>query len=132
MNEPIEKIEQLKPCPFCGRKAYHEDDVVCCSGGEDCVTGSIGKKSVKEWNHRPIEDALKARIAELESANLWTPVSEKIPEDFQDVEIKVRAWAEDGILKTIGNAQYGHDTFFVIIKGAVEWRPLPEIEVKND
>jgi len=29
-----------------------------------------------DWNTRPIEDALRARIAELEEAQRWIPVSE--------------------------------------------------------
>lgn len=54
---------QLKPCPFCGaagvksRHGYY----TCSNDYCNLVTMSNG------WNYRPIEDALQARIAELEA-----------------------------------------------------------------
>jgi hypothetical protein len=53
---------QLKPCPFCGaagvksRQGYY----TCSNDHCNLVTMSDG------WNYRPIEDALQARIEELE------------------------------------------------------------------
>ena len=76
-------MSNLKPCPFCGSKPYlspgetryyvkhgstcrlndsYNDDVVHVCFAKDDVEGYTG------WNDRPIEDALKARIAELEAA----------------------------------------------------------------
>lgn len=62
--------EELRSCPFCGRSAFYDgdDNIVCCTGGEDCVTGSMSGKSVEDWNHRPIEDALRKTIEHLHGA----------------------------------------------------------------
>lgn len=60
--------EELRPCPFCG--STESDEVA-----DNCylqLTDWIGDKRPpqaeieKRWNTRPIEDALTARIAELE------------------------------------------------------------------
>ena len=59
-------MNELKPCPFCGKEPAIDNNFAICvnddcelsdywSGLEDC-----------SWNTRPIEDALNARIAELE------------------------------------------------------------------
>ena len=53
--------EELKPCPFCGEPVVFNkfaEKVVC----EDCGATIYSDY----WNTRPIEDALNARIAELE------------------------------------------------------------------
>ena len=75
--------EELRPCPFCGGKAitatfldYDDleymafevndsesiDGEVTCEN-ERCINGWY--LSPKDWNTRPIEDALNNRIAEL-------------------------------------------------------------------
>lgn len=66
---------KMKPCPFCG--GYQTETLVSptnskkkyvrCSNGE-CPYGAWSRKEDRDfgWNHRPIEDALQARIAELE------------------------------------------------------------------
>ena len=74
----------LRPCPFCGGEAittafFDADDFdympievndcdaeVTCEN-ERCINGWY--LSPKAWNTRPIEDALNARIAELEAEN---------------------------------------------------------------
>jgi hypothetical protein len=75
-------MSEMKPCPFCGSKALtnifldyedienlptnviddYEPEVTC--ENERCIYGWW--LSPKDWNTRPIEDALNARIAELE------------------------------------------------------------------
>ena len=75
--------EELRPCPFCGGKeqtvtpSFDPDDLefmtfdetdgfeicdVTCSN-ERCING--WRLTPKAWNTRPIEDALQARIVEL-------------------------------------------------------------------
>ena len=55
--------EELRPCPFSGEMPIGQDDRYMCS-----TLGCVMQEdtiSAKEWNTRPIEDALTARIAEL-------------------------------------------------------------------
>jgi len=65
--------EELRPCPFCKSNNttldYYEisgpqelGTIVVCN---DCGASA---KSIVDWNTRPIEDALNARIAELSQA----------------------------------------------------------------
>ena len=56
-------MSELRPCPFCGEMPIGQDDRYMCS-----TLGCVMQEdtiSAKEWNTRPIEDALTARIAEL-------------------------------------------------------------------
>ena len=59
MNIPDD--EQLKPCPFCNGTDIREieDCIMCC---DRCQSSAYDE----QWQHRPIEDVLHARIAELE------------------------------------------------------------------
>ena len=68
-------MSELKPCPFCGGEAelcYSEVDTFC----RKCNV----MQETELWNARPIEDALRLRIAELEAAQRWIPVSERLPD----------------------------------------------------
>ena len=66
-------MSELKPCPFCGSSNttldYYEiscpqelGTIVVCN---DCGASAT---SIVDWNTRPIEDALNARIAKLRKA----------------------------------------------------------------
>lgn len=56
---------EVKPCPFCGKTETAIDGVVRHTNG-NCPAWGI--YSVELWDTRPIEDALTAKIAELEAA----------------------------------------------------------------
>lgn len=70
--------EQLKPCPFCGHTEIrnHNCKTECSYCGArvefvelaDCYD-KLNAKDRPDWNDRPIEDALQARITELEGEN---------------------------------------------------------------
>jgi len=63
-------VGELKPCPFCGgasRASEVTDQLVGCGDGE-CAF-SIWEYHPDAWNRRPVEDALRARVAELERRN---------------------------------------------------------------
>ena len=71
--------EELRPCPFCGETVsldYTEFPnkkhwyITCdCCGMMYQAVGCQRKDTKTDWNTRPIEDALNARIAELEEEN---------------------------------------------------------------
>ena len=96
---------ELRPCPFCGctdnfitvtsnpfsNDIYSTTHCKCYATGpfiaENYLTGekvptreSMEDKATERWNTRPIEDALNKRIAELEEAQRWIPVSERLPD----------------------------------------------------
>jgi len=71
-------MSELKPCPFCGKEpsTYEDTGYVYCPNDDCMVADSYWEKAilpVEKWNTRPIEDALNARIAELEAAQRWIP-----------------------------------------------------------
>ena len=66
--------EELKPCPFCGGMPKVNDwtlkgitDKRCFCDNEKCPVYLSKTIAIDNWNTRPIEDALNARIAELEA-----------------------------------------------------------------
>ena len=54
--------EILRPCPFCGGTKICTEKGINLNYCDNCSAES----NVEHWNTRPIEDALQARIAELE------------------------------------------------------------------
>jgi len=66
--------EELKPCPFCNDRATlftknKEFAYIIECDNEWCLASMQGKtigSIIANWNNRPCEDALQARIAELE------------------------------------------------------------------
>ena len=66
-------MSELKPCPFCGNEPTvtneFDDEVLFygCTKDIDCPLYDAPFVNLENWNTRPIEDALNARIAELES-----------------------------------------------------------------
>ena len=76
-------MSELKPCPFCGAEVQDDERgekyprkspmggwiIHCeCCGASLSQFRKSGKGEIS-WNTRPIEDALTARIAELEEEN---------------------------------------------------------------
>lgn len=61
-------MSDLKPCPFCGSSATYRvnqgREYATCSNQNCWMCIDV---PTKFWNRRPIEDSLRARIAELEA-----------------------------------------------------------------
>ena len=143
--------EELKSCPFCGGTNICTEKGINLNYCDSCSA----EANIEHWNTRPIEDALNkrivevtnlylqtkdafdvateillkqdTRIAELEAAQRWIPVSERLP------EVGEYALAFDGseidVLKYIGLAdgwldrwRDRHGTFWL----CSHWMPLPE------
>ena len=95
--------QEIKPCPYCGSTDIKlHDEITHAVWCQECFAEmpSIDIESAVElWNTRPIEDELRARIAELEAESdqltarlcqerqddKWIPVSERLPECEKDV-----------------------------------------------
>lgn len=68
----------LKPCPFCGGRAHYyyqkgNDSIVCEECGAKLTYldfGDADDKLVKQWNNRPIEDALQKELDESREDNI--------------------------------------------------------------
>ena len=58
-------MSELKKCPFCGGTKICTEKGINLNYCDNCSAES----NVEHWNTRPIEDALTARIAELEAEN---------------------------------------------------------------
>lgn len=65
-------MTELKACPFCGKTegvsrapmaSYRTDEYATC----DCIYSDSTVISVDQWNARPLESALEARVKNLES-----------------------------------------------------------------
>lgn len=56
-------MNTLKPCPFCGGAKICTEKSININYCDNCSAES----NIEHWNTRPIEDELKARIAELEA-----------------------------------------------------------------
>ena len=108
-------MNTLKPCPFCGGKNVLSTELqdglpfiaYCQCGAEN---------EAENWNARPIEDALNARIAELEAERRWIPVSERLPEDGEVV------WLWDGNNLSMG--------YYLVLSGCFMDRDTPLRRIK--
>ena len=118
--------EELRPCPFCGAMPMGEDDRYMCS-----TLGCVMQEdtiSAKDWNTRPIEDALRARIAELEE-QVWIPVGERLPEVYRDgdgefIPFLVCENDKDYPYRAIYDGLNWGDGMFVA--DVTHWMPLPK------
>ena len=63
-------MSELKPCPFCGEPADDRYNRLAKCSNKSCLMNHwVDDEDFfidDDWNTRPIEDALRARIAELE------------------------------------------------------------------
>ena len=130
-------MSDLKPCPFCGGEAelcYSEVDTFC----RKCNV----MQETELWNTRPIEDALRLRIAELEAEierltahsdierqdDKWIPVSERLPEK-QKLTIGFTDNSAYVFFEIVNDDEMGLVMYpYQNRKGTVtHWMPLPKL-----
>ena len=73
--------EILRPCPFCGSADIRTEPGINLNYCDKCSA----EANIEHWNTRPIEDALNARIAELEAEN--NRLAELLLNELSQVEI---------------------------------------------
>ena len=126
--------DELKLCPF------HNCNTCGCYEDVDIPD--------KEWNKRPIEDALRAELAALREQKRWIPVGERLPEDGEEVIVALfyedafDVWEGDKTAKKLENndvivsiCAYRHNGKWLMgpreeideaYAKITHWRPLPE------
>jgi Lar family restriction alleviation protein len=98
MNDKIE----LKPCPFCGGKAFWDSDFsgVYCHCGAEITFCESDKEAAEKWNIRPIEDELRK---ELRYYRNYSAALEKEVKTLRNALDQIRITLEakkDGIVPT--------------------------------
>lgn len=141
--------EELRPCPFCGGEAfyikimgnYEKPHEIYCSKCDGAITeGRSEKQVVTNWNTRPIEDELQARIAELEAERRWIPVSERLPDtkivyDEFDVIVELGDIESGEMIRRVDLLSYDYrnkswnddcgEFGFYPVTGVTHWRERP-------
>jgi len=85
-------MSEMKPCPFCGGMPKVNDwtlkgitDKRCFCDNEKCPVYLSKTIAIDDWNTRPIEDELRARIAELEAES--ERLSQLLHDEMSQLEI---------------------------------------------
>ena len=141
-------MSEIKPCPFCGGTKICTEKGINLNYCDNCSAES----NVEHWNTRPIEDALKqriaeleekltiktlenlkgasvltdlkARIAELEARQRWIPVSERLPEKSGTYLVYYKTYLEMANFDLISTKW--QICFAGMITEISYWMPLPE------
>lgn len=118
-----------KKCPLCDEPAVisHElttTNVVYC-GNPACPCNWHGMTE-EVWNHRPEEERLQARIAELEAAlavereaNRWISVEERLPDRPGKY-----LWAWRRTSQMIFDISYYEPVWGAVHSTITHWRPI--------
>lgn len=128
-------MSELKECPFCGIKQLTDEEAeeTVAYTGQTRVCDNCGA-TAKDWNTRPLEDALQARIAELEAeVEELKPYRDGYdgyddhPEEGETVIARLRNWVF--LAQHRGDYWYDALGYKEKIRGEVErWWKLPEVQ----
>ena len=72
LEEKEKLMSDLKPCPFCGTSNEKHNNIVKLYDDEYYAyeyCNACGARVYANWNNRPIEDALRKEIAQLQADN---------------------------------------------------------------
>lgn len=118
--------EELRPCPFCGAMPEKlRTGYMCSTLGCALQENTV---SEKEWNTRPIEDALRARIAELEEKQRWIPVSERLPKENAPVLVLTVLGGMFVDFIHGKSVVTGNPDFYELdVEDVTHWMPLPKL-----
>ena len=122
-------MSELKPCPFCGSEQPQDskdDGNVPYEFGMSRSCSSCSAAVNLGWNTRPIEDALTTRIAELEEAQRWIPVGERLPEgghrEFYEVACMYQDFGELALFSKGRWVIYEGENVYDVTKRVKFWR----------
>ena len=130
---PQDDEHKVKTCPFCGKEPATRAGFAICIN-DDCEQSKYWSGlDIDEWNTRPIEDALNARIAELEAeVTELKPYRdgydayEDFPEEGENVIANLGSWLF--LAQRRGDKWYDSLGQQAEIRGGVErWWKLPEV-----
>ena len=126
-------MSELKLCSYC--KSVPQANTWTLHGitetryfcpNPDCPH-SVRTVTLEQWNTRPIEDELRARIAELEEAQRWIPVSERSPDNWESVlTIDISKSTRDMVTAFYNPETSLWSTHFSCDLWVTHWMPLPE------
>lgn len=132
--------DEFKACGLCGKEA---ESAIFPDGvrrarcpSTDCLAHNY-YVGIAKWNTRPLEDALQARIDELEEQLRWRPVSEGyLPDYSRKVEIHDRLDGTVMLGRHVGripqwvtdDGLYFHGDNYERID---KWRPIPELPMED-
>jgi hypothetical protein len=107
--------EPAKPCPFCGKTpSIHRTGIepyrVYCANA-DCQIGGdpveVFTFTIEMWNTRPVENQLRATLAQWESGELYSQHAARL------------YWQQQEIVKeAIGNLAYAHAVLLQFANGS--------------
>ena len=131
--------EELRPCPFCGKEPHIDANyhLFSCQN-KDCIADATNYEATmgffEQWNTRPIEDALTARIAELEAERRWRVVADgELPELGKEVIFydSIMERRLKGCLRKNGGVEWLSDEGYTFssrdgrYSRITHWMPLP-------
>jgi len=92
-------MRELKPCPFCGCDDIFVDDSLAPHHYiAVCEMCGAGLDHIAAWNHRPIEDAIRAENERLTEA-LEKIGSHSCDNEWADIAVDMAAIAREALNK---------------------------------